>query len=258
MKILHNLSFSCVAPPACHGRLPDGFNCMANHPTHDDLRVTASAGDWQFPIRVFDWEKYGGTGNYCPGHEESHHALIVHGTWEQEETNLVMETLRAKPGLVLDLGANVGWFSLIAAKCDCDVIAFEAEGENIRLLRVNAAENDLTDKITPVHVWIDQRTPQLPATDVALVKIDLEGHDRLGVRMCRHIFEQQLARHALIEFSPVFGPDYTDGYTALAMQMIKWGYTPKLMPMRAAVSEAEVPDLMKRLPQMNLWFERNH
>jgi FkbM family methyltransferase len=49
-----------------------------------------------------------------------------------------------EPGKVFyDVGANIGWYSLLAARAGARVIAFEPGEENIRLLRQNAISNDL-------------------------------------------------------------------------------------------------------------------
>ena len=49
---------------------------------------------------------------------------IVHGAWEEHETRLFRAHVR--PGTrVLDLGANIGWFSVLAVLAGADVHAFE-------------------------------------------------------------------------------------------------------------------------------------
>lgn len=65
--------------------------------------------------------------------------LRDHGTWEAAETRFVMGSLR--PGhTFLDVGANVGYFSVLAARsvgADGRVIAVEPEARNLELLRAN-------------------------------------------------------------------------------------------------------------------------
>ncbi len=69
------------------------------------------------------------------------------GIWEPQETRLLLATLR--PGDVfVDVGANIGYFTLIASRAVGEsgaVLAFEPEAENFRLLehncRVNACRN---------------------------------------------------------------------------------------------------------------------
>src|SRR5262245_1103005 len=66
------------------------------------------------------------------------------GVWEPFETTIFSRLCR--PGdTVLDLGANIGWYSVLAAKIlggTGRVLAFEPDETNARLLEINAAVND--------------------------------------------------------------------------------------------------------------------
>jgi len=79
--------------------------------------------------------------------------LREHGIWEPYETSLVLTLLR--PGDVfIDVGANVGYFSVVAASvvgAQGAVFAFEPDPDNCRLLRANAKLNELDDRITVVE-----------------------------------------------------------------------------------------------------------
>ena len=61
------------------------------------------------------------------------------GFWEPHETSLILELLQ--PGdTFLDVGANIGYFSILAAAAVGDaghVIAYEPDPENYRLLQTN-------------------------------------------------------------------------------------------------------------------------
>lgn len=78
------------------------------------------------------------------------------GLWEPYETALVQAIL--KPGSVfVDVGANIGYFSVIAAALVGDsgaVFAFEPDPENCRLLRLNAAHNGMADIIEVVEAGL--------------------------------------------------------------------------------------------------------
>ncbi len=75
------------------------------------------------------------------------------GIWEPFETSLVLRLLR--PGAVfVDVGANIGYFSVLAASvvgAQGTVFAFEPDPENFRLLRANAELNGLEHCITAVE-----------------------------------------------------------------------------------------------------------
>jgi FkbM family methyltransferase len=69
--------------------------------------------------------------------------LIRWGVWEARETQFLRELLR--PGdTFVDVGANIGYFSVLAARCTGSggyVIAFEPEPRNLELLRMNLARH---------------------------------------------------------------------------------------------------------------------
>lgn len=70
--------------------------------------------------------------------------LARDGVWEPFETK-VFGRLCLPADIVLDLGANIGWYSMLAARCvgaSGQVIAFEPDRANARLLEVNAAVAD--------------------------------------------------------------------------------------------------------------------
>lgn len=79
--------------------------------------------------------------------------LREEGIWEPYETSLLLELLR--PGDVfVDVGANIGYFSVLAASVVGEqggVFAFEPDPDNYRLLLANAALNALQQCITPIQ-----------------------------------------------------------------------------------------------------------
>jgi FkbM family methyltransferase len=79
--------------------------------------------------------------------------LREEGIWEPYETSLLLGLLR-RGDVFVDVGANIGYFSVLAASlvsAEGAVFAFEPEPENFRLLQANAALNALQNCITPVH-----------------------------------------------------------------------------------------------------------
>src|SRR6056297_1236331 len=74
-------------------------------------------------------------------------SIIEDGIWEEQETSILLALL--KPGHVfVDVGANLGYFSLIASLLVAEqgsVVAFEPEAENFRLLKMNCELNELTN-----------------------------------------------------------------------------------------------------------------
>ena len=75
--------------------------------------------------------------------------IAEEGIWEPYETSLVMDLLH--PGAVfVDVGANIGYFTVLAATTAGKVFAFEPDPENFRLLEANLALNALQRKVTAV------------------------------------------------------------------------------------------------------------
>jgi len=76
----------------------------------------------------------------------------LNNNWEPSETSYFISKLRAGD-VVLDIGANIGWFSLVAAKHigkNGTVHAFEPRPETAKMLKRTMADNALRDQ---VHVW---------------------------------------------------------------------------------------------------------
>ncbi len=84
-------------------------------------------------------------------------ALRDTGTWEPFETKLLLGLL--SPGSVfLDVGANIGYFTLLAARMvgpGGQVFAFEPEPENFRLLQANLALNEVTGRVHAVMAGLN-------------------------------------------------------------------------------------------------------
>ena len=88
--------------------------------------------------------------------------LRTEGIWEPYETALVLQMLRPDDVFV-DVGANIGYFSVLAASvvgAQGAVFAFEPDPANCRLLRANAALNDLEHCITVVQGALSDTTGQ--------------------------------------------------------------------------------------------------
>ena len=76
-------------------------------------------------------------------------SIRENGIWEPFETSLVLALLRPGASFV-DVGANIGYFSLLAAAAVGEtgrVLAFEPDPDNFRLLMRSAAHNGLQARI---------------------------------------------------------------------------------------------------------------
>lgn len=86
--------------------------------------------------------------------------LREHGVWEPFETRLVMACLG--PGDVfLDVGANIGYFSILAAQCvgaQGRVWAFEPDPANCALMRASVARNGFEEIVVAEEAALSDHT----------------------------------------------------------------------------------------------------
>lgn len=98
------------------------------------------------------------TSLYVHGDEDRHVSRCIReqGVWEPYETALAVALLPAG-GVFVDVGANIGYFSIIAARRvgpGGQVFAFEPGPDNIRLLQLSAARNGLDDRVHAVQAGL--------------------------------------------------------------------------------------------------------
>lgn len=79
--------------------------------------------------------------------------VVIREVWK-ENVYEVFDTRFAVSGVTIDIGANIGAFSLLAAYHGSRVIAVEPEPHNLRALEKNIALNNMSHMITVVPVGI--------------------------------------------------------------------------------------------------------
>jgi len=86
--------------------------------------------------------------------------IFQKGVYEAPLTRFLLQDLRLRPGdVVIDAGANIGWFSLLLDRVAPDgvtIYAFEPEPLNFGLLCENVARNGAT-KVVPVRLALGER-----------------------------------------------------------------------------------------------------
>lgn len=226
-----------------------------------------------FTMEVFDWKGYDSDGPYCPGRDAVSETIAELGIWEPSETILTLAVCAAYPAsVVVDFGAQLGWFTLLACSSGNSVVAVEADPENVRVLRTSLLRNGWEGKVLLIQRRVGPNWPPLGELgDVALAKIDVEGAERDALRALWPSIEAGKVAHLMVEVTPSFGPGYPD----LVCDLIDAGYLAFELPAKRtppAILEELPRDLMpgylNDLPrdvlrktvegwdQRNIWFVR--
>jgi SAM-dependent methyltransferase len=170
---------------------------------------------------------------------------MVEGLWELHDSKPIAEVFERgdRSRLVVDFGSHIGWYTIMAAKLGYDVLAIDADAENLRLLESNAVLHGVEDKITLRHAWVDEQFTLNVDREIELVKIDLEGSDYDAVNACWPFIEG--IRNFYVEISPI----WRDDYPRLVQQLTDSGFT-------AYWTDGRPFDDDYSLTQFNLRFSR--
>src|SRR5713101_6688825 len=93
---------------------------------------------------------------------------FVYGTWESEVTSTVISTVKPRM-TVMDIGAHIGYYSLLFAKCvgpTGSVFSFDLVPENLAILRKNIQLNELSQVQTfPQAIFSGKREISIAVPD---------------------------------------------------------------------------------------------
>ena len=164
-------------------------------------------------------------GEWDYGKDAVTESLLLQAVWEAQESTVAVDILANHPGVVLDFGAHIGWYTVLAGVFGAHpVIAFEPEAHMVTALSRNAERYGVD---VAYRGSVQRSTSPVEVDgDVALMKCDIEGMDGYAVDACADLFEQHRIRFALIEVSPIF---YHDGrgpcdYVEMVRRLMDWGY----------------------------------
>jgi len=132
---------------------------------------------------------------YCT--EDMSLRISLNNAFELSETKLILGALQNYPGsYLIDIGANVGLFSVQSALRGHDVIAVDASRKNLQYLHTNAVMNRVSSKVSLVHNAVsDIRTfyyAAVPAGNVHTMEVkmvksnqDLTMDDRKSMKVIK-------------------------------------------------------------------------
>jgi len=173
---------------------------------------------------VYDWPQYLNKSElYCTGQDVISQTIQERGIWEPAETRLFIDVLnQGEPGLVLDVGCQIGWYSTLAAMYRHEVWAVDVNKENLQL----AVSNMMSVATAPFQTWlgyVNQDAPLLPPDlRIKVVKVDIEGAEQWAIRMLTAPLSAGQVDYLFMEVSPVFN----DTYPRLFELLDGWGYVP--------------------------------
>lgn len=201
-----------------------------------------------FQIEVWDWraappimEAKPEDGYYCPAADTVSETIVTQGIWEPVETIAMISMFRqakSTPGEVwqfVDVGAQLGWYSVLASIHRLHVHAIEADPDVAAVLERNLMENSHV-----IDAGYDVYVGRVPGADLgdflripAIAKIDIEGAEGSALELMEHdLLDTGLLKGLLIELSPVFGVD-TDAIVDVLMRHYRFAahfLPPKMVP----------------------------
>lgn len=217
-------------------------HCQNGHATHQSMRNQVQFKDLDFILEIWDWSKYSDDTfstykEYCTGQDAVSWSIDQLGVWEPAETALLAQIFKNNPApkTVIDIGAQVGWYSTIAGLYGHDAYAIEADPHNIELIEKNSYEN--AAPIRAIHGYVNEDAPTIEPEPILLVKCDIEGNEPYAYQMLRRCFASQTIEYALFEISPAFWQQgkfgvKEDTYPKLVQQIEDDGYIPFIVPQK--------------------------
>lgn len=199
-------------------------------------------------------------------------SIYLSGTWDDDVGRVVREVQAG--GLFVDCGANVGYFSLLAASRGASVLAFEPNPRCAQLIEANARLNgfesieirrlglsseagrsvlhveDLGNigggslKSTGHEVGaidLDTLDNQLAGATPNLIKIDVEGAEVMVLRGAEKTLSAANAPSVLCEISEFSLRQLGSSKEELFGLMTRYGYEARIIsPVRRSVASADV------------------
>lgn len=182
--------------------------CEAGHGVHHTKIVGLPNGE---PFEIFDWTLYADTTGYCPADDAVSQSIDLGGGWEAHISEVANRVLQfGRPGVVLDIGAHVGWYASLAMRWGWPTLAVEANLDCCAVLERNLKFRPIVP-VYIAHGWIGEKS--LPFHDdlqIQLLKADIEGNELYVYQVFAEHFHKHSIEYAIFEISPVFNNSYPE------------------------------------------------
>jgi FkbM family methyltransferase len=182
--------------------------------------------------------------------------------YERYTTSLIRQNIR-RGDVVIDVGAQIGYFTVIAAQCVGDqgcVYAIEPEPRNLYYLRKNIEQNGVASRVRVVPKAVGDRRdmielflyqgsdshsfvkhPTAPVRDIVrvetvrlddelagaapnLIKIDIEGYEMHALAGLQRLLQQPSMNALIIEMVPAFLKNAGSSAEALRAHLVAAGF----------------------------------
>ena len=243
-----------------HETLMWEVNLIGEHYGIKDVPWIPERLETKIKMEIFDWKKYANSKEYCPGDDAFSVSVFRNGVWEGYETSVVLDLLKEgnPDNLVLDIGSQLGWYTILAGLKGYNIRAFDFCKDTIEVFWKNMDHNDIRDKVELTEGWINSETKPIEVEgQVEFLKCDLEGEERDMYKMTKHLFEQKRINYALLEISPCFN----DSYPELCKEIKSKGYRAYAIPDKGfehfdEYAEQPLKTIKKHCELSNEWLDK--
>jgi len=189
--------------------------------------------------------------------------------------------------LMVDAGANLGYFATYAAVMGCNVIAVEPQPRLVPIIHLSAEVNGVSDRFVLLNKIVseapDKRvkinlaagmcwgcsvvTPASPSErdgnttviinpirldgyiseDILLLKVDVEGHEVKAIESAEKIFKEHTVKNILVEWTPKWWPHDIERGNKLLEDLYDSGYSIRHYDLRMQIPP-QIATIKQTLP----------